>query len=289
MRRYLLIPRISIQNANAHSAAWIVNAAPVMAINMFCHNLGRSIGAIPDAVAIIHHDHQMCGEWAKGRFLLHQRRNAMLIDKGDNASTAKGPAPSLQPTASTHLTASLVLQFSQGFSNRDVLRFLRSARIAGGQVVSFQEKGMMVYESKDDLLKALPKTGFWIIERTDLLEDSDKPLDDLIEHLIAMEVKGEDVETEAEDTRKKPKLTRKHPWLVPTVLGYAMITDFAERENARAGSDGQEYPHAFAEPLVGPVQYVSMRHHKGDLPFWEYKWLNDKCFVVTQTKGEKEL
>lgn len=310
MQRYLLVPRIKIRSVNAHSAAWIVNTTPVMAINMFAHNLGRNIGTMPDGVAIIHHDQQMKGGWLKEpkshwkKFYLQQRRGASFIDKNDYASRSN--SLSLQPTASCDLTITLVFRFSSAFDSEAVEEFLHTAKIAGGQVDSFYEKGVKVFNSQDALINDLPKSGYWIVERTDLLEGSSAPLDTLLDCLTVKEKKEDgkgtqdkqSIESSSEEkvqdvgiegTRKKePEYIRKHPWLVPTVLGYAMVTDFAKRENVRTTSEGQECMHAFAEPLVGPVQYVSTRGYQDPLPFWSYQWLNEKCFIVNQTKGENQ-
>jgi CRISPR-associated protein Csy2 len=284
-----------------------------MAINMFAHNLGRNIDATPDGVAIIHHDHQMLGDWITEsgngkwpKYYLQQRRGASFIDKGDYASGAKGPSLSLQPTASCHLCLSLVFKFTAPFDFDEALQFIDTARIAGGQVTSFYRRGADVFDNQDELIQALPKTGYWITDRMDLLEDSDDPLSTLLECVTAMEEKQKDEavvdssgnkekqeqnenekKEEAETNKKKPEYTRKYPWLTPTVLGYATITNFEERENVRTTSEGNDCLHAFAEPMIGPVQYVSMRKYKGSLPFWRHQWLNEKCFVVNQVKGDE--
>lgn len=67
-------------------------------------------------------------------------------------------------------------------------------------------------------------------------------------------------------------------WIVPTTLGYAPLTEFADRIGAREGC-----PHAYAEPLVGLVQYVSVNHYAEPAPpLWRHAWLPNDVFIVTQ-------
>ena len=77
-----------------------------------------------------------------------------------------------------------------------------------------------------------------------------------------------------------------HSWLAATVLGYAMTTPFARRRGVRMTDDGTTPLHAWCEPLLGLVQYVSRhRHGQRPIPFWRMEWMQDDVFIVTQ--GEK--
>lgn len=292
---YMLIPRIRVAGANAHAAAWVVNSAPVMAINMLAHNIGVKTGYMPEAVGIIHHTQQMLLERSKWRFLFQQRRAATFIDKDDYCSTAgKSPSLSLQPTASCNLTISLVLAFKDDFKGPSVKEFVSVARIAGGQVLGFDENRARVFQSLDEIGENIP-AGYWIIERNDLLSCAQNPLETMMECIFALEqqertnhkVAGKEDPREAKEPDKdqaSPVLKRsyKHPWLVPTVMGYAALTEFALRENGRCVDSGDACRHAFAEPLVGLAQYVPTRSIK-TVPFWRHKWLSDDVFIVTQS------
>ena len=69
-------------------------------------------------------------------------------------------------------------------------------------------------------------------------------------------------------------------WLAPAVLGYAATTNYARRTGVRA-----DFLHAFAEPLVGLVQFVSVRQWRArrqGVPWWRHGWLADDVFVVSQ-------
>ena len=88
-------------------------------------------------------------------------------------------------------------------------------------------------------------------------------------------------------------------WLSAACLGYAAITPFEHRGGVRCG-----YTHAFAEPLVGMVQYRSLRQRRKEAdakknlqsPAWEEEtlwrpvWLDDRrgAFVLRQEQTELE-
>ncbi len=265
---FLYLPRIRVQAANAFATSWLINTAPVMALNMFAHNLGRNICAFPTGVAVVHHDAQLLGERGAsfyGRFYPQQRRGATFIN-WDDYSSKNEHALSLQPTASCHLTLSLVLAFDDGIDIDAVKDFMKSARISGGQVIDYGDPE--VIPDEENLRRRL-KTGFWIIERPDLMQAQGNPLDAVIR---ATGVRQGGAETGR----------MSNSWLVPTVLGYAAITGFKQRGGVREG-----YPHAYCEALVGLVQYVSLRDHGyGPIPFWHHQWLSEDVFVINQKENQ---
>ncbi|KPC53217.1 type I-F CRISPR-associated protein Csy2 [Amantichitinum ursilacus] len=292
---YVLIPRLRINHANAFVGRYAISPAQVMAITLFAHNLARHV--LPTGfdysavgVAIIHHDAQMLGEapYAMNKksaaFHPQQRRGAALIDNNDYAQGSKS-ALSLQPVATCHLTVSLVVHLPGAFSELKLARFLQRARIAGGLVIGH---GELQIEAEWQSLK-LPQ-GYWIIDRSDLLEGN--PLDALIAALgrqAREPVAEEPADAETEETAKiEPALPTS--WLAPAVLAYAAATDFACRTGVRMalGLDGapDEIPlHAWGEAMLGLVQYVSQRHWASlpdvaPLPFWYPTWLRDDVFAV---------
>jgi CRISPR-associated protein Csy2 len=265
---FLYLPRIRVQAANAHATSWLINSAPLMALNMFAHNLGRKICAFPKGVAVIHHDAQLLGERGSafyGRFHPQQRRGATFIN-GEDYSSKNEHALSLQPTASCHLTLSLVLTFDEGIDKDAVMDFMKSARISGGQVIDCGDPEII---NDDEKLRHRLKTGFWVIERPDLMQSQGDPLDAVIRAAAVRQ-----------DTSEPGEIP--NSWIVPTVLGYATITGFQQRGGVREG-----YPHAFCESLVGLVQYVSLRDYgERPIPFWSHQWLGEDVFVINQKEKQ---
>lgn len=274
---YLLLPRLEVRTANAQSTWWLINAAPVVAANLFAHNLGRVTGAFPRRVGILHHDAQFLGEVFYRQFRPQQRRGAVYIN-GDDYSSKNKHALSLQPTATCHLTLSLVLAFDalEGSpSISEAENFLAGARLAGGQVVGHGKPDAA--GSLPELRQVLP-AGYWLVERPDLINAADSsadPLDALIAACSRPRRRWKDRSGDPE-TAPNPD-----SWVVPATLGYALLNEPADRPGAREG-----HPHAYAEPLVGLVQYLSLRQLADQaLPFWRTVWPRDDVFLVTQKEG----
>lgn len=277
---YLHIPRLRVRAANAMAGNYAINATPVMAINLFVHALGLKTGCRPSRVAILHHDGQLLGEYGSDGFYdFHpqQRRGAVFVDAADYSS--KNPhALSLQPTASCHLTLSLLIKIDGSLNERRIGGFLSSARIAGGVVDGYGK-----LESVADLDALKLGNGYWVIERSDLMAAADDPLDALF-RVIGHRPKAEPSESDSDALPALPD-----SWLTATVLGYAAITPFAAKAGVRMTGidpedDGTAPLHAYCEPLLGLVQYVSRRNYGSrPIPFWEHAWLQDDVFVVRQS------
>lgn len=265
---YVLLPRLQVQAANAQAAWWLLNAAPVVAATLFAHNLGRQTGRFPVGVGIVHHDAQFLGERFYGRLRPQQRRGAVFVDNDDYSSKNKH-ALSLQPTATCHLNWSLLLAYADGGPSAHKLNtFLSRARLAGGQIIAHAKPQAL--ENPGAVRKTV-RSGYWLIERGDLMAEGD-PLDALIR---ATTQKAAGTAAPAAEGQPPPAPSS---WIVPATLGYAPITEFARRGGVREG-----YPHAYAEPLVGLVQYVSVHQYtEPSPPLWRHAWLDSDVFVVTQ-------
>lgn len=278
---YLHLPRLRIRAANAMAGNYAINAAPVMAINLFVHALGLKTRCQPRRVAILHHDGQLLGEYGSrdGFYDFHpqQRRAAAFIDAVDYSS--KNPhALSLQPTASCHLTVSLLIEVDGGLNLQRIRDFLRTARIAGGNI-----DGHGAAESADNLDAIKLQKGYWLVERSDLMSSHDNPVEALIQAI------GRRHWPLAEQPDESGVRALPESWLAATVLGYAAITPFAHRAGVRmtgvnTDDEGDSPLHAYCEPLLGLVQYVSRRDYGNrSIPFWETAWLQDDVFVVRQS------
>lgn len=304
---YLLLPRLEIQAANAQAAWWLINAAPVMAANLFAHNLGLKTGnKIPRRVGLIHHDAQLLGERFYGKFQPQQRRGAVFINSDDYSSKNKY-ALSLQPTATCHLVLSLLLAYDDGLPKLSaVADFLHGARLAGGQIIRHGK--LETFDSAESVRRQL-RSGYWIIERKDLLETAQGE-NDVLDVMIRVcskrntqpHAQGEkNAEAPTQEPASAPLSRQKkedpQSWIVPTTLGYATLTNFAQRGGVRRSDyknrgdltppqkEGrtEENAHAYAEPLVGLVQYLSLRQWSDrPLPLWQSHWPREDVFIVTQ-------
>ncbi|MCL1486017.1 hypothetical protein MIH18_05565 [Marinobacter sp. M3C] len=263
--QYLILPRLSVQAANAYQCPLFLSACPVSAAVLFAHALARGIGAeeSPRGVAYLHHDAQHLGEYDQyGNFVPQQRRGASFIDKDDYAGGAATPSLSLQPTASVHLSVSLVIAFDEDeeLDTAAVERFLSGARFAGGSVTTFGQPKR--FDSIEEASKRLPN-GFWVVDRIDLLAQPDKaPHVTLLELLMQ---RSADI-----------------PWLTPIVAGYRALTAAEHKEGGRFG-----YAHAYGEPLIGLAQFQSSTQRRAAnaaVPFWSLRWTDDVTCLIQQTQ-----
>ena len=257
-----VIPHIRVQGANLQTSGILLGGVPLMASTMFAHALARKLSVKDTGVIYIHHDRQDLGGFAYGRFTPAQRRGSAFINKNDYSS--KNPnALSLQPTASCHLHLSLVIRFDGRRRPRlaDLQKLLMNSRFAGGQITSYGEAKWADDNEKTlkDVLGNTIKTGFVVLDRQDVLlaYQQSQNLNRLqaFTRLLALTKDG-----------LNHAFGEHHglSFLSATNLGYALLEDpKTDRTGVRQAytldNDVIETPHAYAEPLIGLVQYVSIR------------------------------
>lgn len=257
-----VIPHIQVQGANLQTSGILLGGVPLMASTMFAHALARKLSVKDTGVIYIHHDRQDLGGFAYGRFTPAQRRGSAFINKNDYSS--KNPnALSLQPTASCHLHLSLVIRFDGRRRPRlaDLQKLLMNSRFAGGQITSYGEVEWADDNEKTlkDVLGNTIKTGFVVLDRHDVLlaYQQSQNLNRLqaFTRLLALTKDG-----------LNHAFGEYHglSFLSATNLGYALLEEpKTDRTGVRQAytldNDVIETPHAYAEPLIGLVQYVSIR------------------------------
>lgn len=277
---YLVIPRIRVQNANAQPAWWMIAPPPMTAYAGFSHALALALGWSKCAgFGVVHHDIQFLGEFEgeKGLFLPHQFRAASFIDKGDYSSKNQY-ALSNQPTARCHLSVSLIIKKDEEDAvdlESAFPRFMRGARLAGGAIVDHGKASLQ--DGMEAVIKFL-NTGYAIHERQDLMvmQDGERDMLDVVLRLTDPQLRFDAANKPKSAGSEKPDDSEgdSHSWLMPTALGYLAITKFQNRKNVRGG-----LPHAFAEPLVGMVQYQSLR--RAGIPIWKAANPDAQTFLVT--------
>ena len=263
MSYIILLKYVQVKNANVLSSNYAVTPMPLMAVGAFSHLLALRSESNCTGFAVIHHNSRynaesdiFSGFKVTG---FQQFRSAMYIDNKDhtagNSSSRLSPL-SLQPVAHEALTVSLLIECSSRPDLDLIKDHMRSARIAGGDVVSYSSAE--VFNSSDDALDLnIPANGFWFIDRRDLVDEND-PATSLINALGS----------------------REESWILPVVPGYALTTDLESNvPGVRLLPDLEPMDHAYAEPLLGLGQYVSIRQFDGDTPFWRASWITDSIYI----------
>lgn len=264
MANYLYLPRIQIQGANAMQAPWLLSPAPIMAANMFAHALCLNQDVDVTSLLYLHHDNQIEGLKNGSEFHAAQRIGASSF--GDQKRDYAGASMSLstQPSASMHLTVSLFFQIDDDEVDLDeVTRFLHRGRFAGGAII---DHGTPELLSSENEVVNRAKSGFWLIMRQDLAHNYEgKP--DAYAAYLASTAKSEE----------------NNQWLAAACLGYALLTEPRPKANSRF-----DKPHAYAEPLIGAVQFVSVNQFQEKdtgvfrLPYWHYA-SDNQVFRLTQS------
>lgn len=280
MSQIILIPHIKVQNATLQTNGFILGGAPLMAAAMFCHNLARQLKTQDIGFILVHHDRQDLGGSAYGRFTPAQRRGAVFIGKKDYSSKNKY-ALSLQPTASCHLEISLIINFARIRDKNRLTDIVRRSRFAGGQVISVQD-----LEPCDSTEKALAKirNGFVVQDRKDLLQHYQQHYQ--VNRLQALV----QLLAQKPDQRLPERPEQKLSWLSATALGYALLEQpTAQRTGIRQADQQDITCHAYAEPLIGLIQYQSLRDagqvedsEQLEELYWRYSWPQADVFLLQQ-------
>lgn len=289
MSRYVVIPRMRVQNANMQTNGFLLGGVPLFAANMFAHHLARQLGTQEQGIIYIHHDQQRLGGQAYGRFTPAQRRGAVFIGKKDYSSKNKY-ALSLQPTASCHLEFSLVIKFSSSrISPEKLTNILKRSRFAGGQIIEFLDITTHAENELEAALKKI-KTGFAILDRQDLLIEYQQR-----QQINRVQAFTQLLALKADALRaffNDPNLS----WISATNLGYALLEPLTDqRAGIRQAQDQETTAHAYAEPLTGIVQYFSLGEilrknteaeddtwHNLQKLLWTYHWPQDDIFLLKQ-------
>lgn len=289
MSRYVVIPRMRVQNANMQSNGLLLGGVPLFAANMFAHHLARQLGTQEQGIIYIHHDQQRLGGQAYGRFTPAQRRGAVFIGKKDYSSKNKY-ALSLQPTASCHLEFSLVIKFSSSrISPEKLTNILKRSRFAGGQIIEFLDITTHAENELEAALKKI-KTGFAILDRQDLLIEYQqrKQINRVQAFTQLLALKADALRAFFNDQNLS--------WISATNLGYALLEPLTDqRAGIRQAQDQETTAHAYAESLTGIVQYFSLGEilrknteaeddtwHNLQKLLWTYHWPQDDIFLLKQ-------
>ncbi len=272
--RYIVIPRIQVEHANALQTWWIIAPPSPMTIQGLVRAMGLRLGHHFEAFAVVHHSVQWLAsegdpsgrsvhaadapdEWVamfwNRTLALQQPQGASYIDRDDHIDG--GISKGLQPTARCHVTLSLVLEAppDSALTDFEIARFLRTARLAGGSIIA--HGAIRFADSRAEAL-ALLRHGFFLVDRADLvamrMARAATPIDGLEALLELLVARDSDPDVTPE------------PWLSANVVGYTTLEAPRQRAGVRQGA-----PHAYAEALVGLVQYQPARH-AGVLPLWRY-------------------
>ena len=308
----LVIPHIQAQHANALQAWWLVGPPSPFTLHGMAKALSLKVGITFSGFSLALHAFQLLGSelsdnkavalpsskpdekpelfWFGGTLRVPQQfQCATYINSEDYVKGTMSTA--LNPTAQCHTDMTLVLWLAEDSATTELVsktrRFLRSARLAGGAIVRHGE--VKIVEDFRKLRSAL-RNGFLIADRSDLVQQwmESHPQEGGIEAILGVladrytaavlegstEMLESEEEPEAEEVaagEEQDEHSETPPvndrWLSANTVGYALLEAPVSRSGVR-----EELLHAFAEPMVGLVQYIPVRGAKSidDVPVWRY-------------------
>lgn len=295
MRRFLLLPKIKIHNANAMSSPYSIGFPAMTAWLGAVHALQRHIHqtGLTEVqllrIAVSCHQFDLQTYKGPGDFVHSIVSTANPLDKD-------GSRPAFVEEARCHLEVSLLIEY-QGLDNDERERLelvinnqLPRMKFAGGDVLAVKPLEWLIVDEDDELSKkqSLRKLmlGHVLLERRDLMIQSmaegRDALDALLDHLKIRH------RAEQDDNGKITwKSNRKTSgWLVPIAVGFQGISELSLAKNQR----DIETLHRFAESVVTLGEFVMPYRIKNlDDMLWQYHVDPEQNLYLCQTASTSHV
>lgn len=293
--RFILLPHLRIQNANALSSPFTIGFPAMTAWLGAVHALQRKLNAGGfdaqfDGVGVVSHQFDLQTYQGPGDFDYSIIGTANPVDKD-------GSRPAFIEEARCHLEVSLVLRYENidPAQERSVLdaitHFLHSGmKMAGGDILSV---GPPAIHKTFNNLKTRLMPGYALIERRELMlqamEQGQDALDALLDYL-AIHHHCEQQETNGQlqvnwsSSRKTTGSEQQHGWIVPIATGFHGISELGQAKNQR----DPDTPHRFAESVVTLGEFkMPYKMSSAKELLWHYHFNPDtKLYLCQQHKIE---
>lgn len=286
IRRLLVLPHLSIQNANALSSPYTIGFPAMTAWLGFTHALQRKLQASGYPTLEL-----------TGTAVFSHRCDVQTYKGADdfvysivgtaNPLGSDGKRPSFIEEARCHLDVSLLIECQAEDDDEDrmedpefldiVATLLRRMRVASGDLLSFKTLRYVVIDEEEErtanqLLRTL-MPGFALIERRELMQQAMEGGEDALEAMLkyltihhSCEVSEKGEITWLSQRQLIPK-EEKAGWLVPIAVGFQGISPLGQAKNQRDA----DTPHRFAESVVTLGEFkMAHRIQELDEVLWHY-------------------
>lgn len=264
--RFLHLPHVRIQNANALSSPFTIGFPAMTAWLGFMHALQRKLNEQGFSeldllsVAVVSHHCNLQTHKGVGDYVYSIINTSNPLDKdGSRSAFIEEPR--------CHLDVSLLIEYEASPEENDNLneadfidslsRIITTMKIAGGDIIDFKKPAVIQVDKNDDiefnkmLRKLMP--GYVLIERRELMEDAMvagmDALDALLEYLT---VHHECIKEDSGDSFTWRSQRKTSGWIVPIATGFQGISALGQAKNQR----DPDVPHCFAESVVTLGEFV---------------------------------
>lgn len=291
MKRILLLPHIKVHNANALSSPFTIGFPAMTAWLGAVHALQRKVnnGGFQDVlfknVAVVSHQVDLYVHKGVGDYVYSIIGTGNPLDKN-------GERPSFIEEARCHLDVSLLIEYrgigkdvEDALMERIAFHLKSSMKIAGGDILSFQEPEFLKVEEGNDLdLRKLTRKvmpGYVIIERRELMVDAMKDGRDAIDALLDYLTVHHTCEQDDAGNVTWTSQRKTSGWIVPIATGFYGITEPGSAKNQR----DPDVKHRFAESVVTLGEFrMPHRINSLDEILWNYHVdLQNKLYLCHQT------
>ncbi len=297
--KFLVLPHIEIQNANALSSPFTIGFPAMTAWLGATHKIEREMNQRQEifgsvkigGVGVISHDFHLHTYKGFGDF------NHSIVGTG-NPLDKKGERPSFIEEARCQLEVSLILKFDkfekfnpfdgdeEKFS-RNIKKILLMMKMASGDVLKFDDP---VFENADEikqqcrLLRSL-MPGYALIERRDLMIQSMKEGKDALDALLsAVWVESESEKDKKDQVSWKSK-KKYNGWIVPIATGFHGVTDLTPSGKTLNQRD-PSYPHRFAESVVTLGEFRMIYKFKNiEELLWYYDYKREENLYLCKNRN----
>ncbi len=291
---YILIPQLSIQNANALSSPFTIGFPAMTAWLGAIHALQRKLNAqgIPiefEGVGVVSHKFDLHTYKGPGDYEYSIVGMANPVDKD-------GSRPAFIEEARCHLEVSLVVRYENcEFLHEDQLlakieHQLRSGmKMAGGDILDFDKPPSLHRDFNSLKTKLMP--GYAIVERRELMIEAmeggqdalDAMLDYLaIHHQCEMTGEGDQSTVIWKSARKETGYEGQRGWIVPIATGFHGISVLGQAKNQR----DPDTPHRFVETIVTLGEFkMPYKLNTAEELFWRYHFdPENNLYLCQQTR-----
>lgn len=279
MKTYLLLPHISVLNANAMSSTITVGIPAMTAWLGSVHALERKIHTasglerikFPQMALTVHHANLQVYKGEKGYI------NSVIGTS--NPLDENGKRPPFIELPRIHLEISLLIEVENlpGDESEKLLseiaRAMNHLKLAGGDIIHMKPAKLFYDDGSESSLRKIRGAlmpGYTLVERSDLLKKSIEK-DSLNALLDYLTVYHQSIKDEEDHIIGWTSSRKTDGWLVPVAIGFHGISSMSKVKNQR----DPEKLHQFAENVITLGEY-KMPYRFDDINemMWHYEYDN---------------